>query len=419
MNETLENTPDAPEKKNISDTEGPDSAPHKDSLFTGEKVLTVLLIAFGVALAVPVLGFYLITSPLPDQSPGIFGLPYDDFLFAFFISAAALVCGALYFIRLKAPVVIAVLVIGVFACLAPVIGLVKDLTLQQIIFDVPTFTWLPFFLKPANILIQFLLPVGIVAFLFLQIKSFLFSKRKTYVFVVGAVYLLAAASIGFTTLIKIGEPNLVTVVVNKVREKNNHQAVAPPLPVEDHQAWTDNSLETTEAEPVGEDVVVPEIPGSAIEPDLEIPPTAPLAVIEDLPEGAEPRKNVMPAAPEQVKSPFDLPGAVGSPKPVSAPEAVAVSAGLVEVENRLAVLEGDMAQILVLLEKLNAATIEQSRVNREAAGCPADATCDHEKSAARQPEKKADVDSDLAEITRQIKVLSERLDKLSGVPATE
>jgi hypothetical protein len=96
-----------------------------------------------------------------------------------------------------------------------IIALKNNLTLQQAIVNIPFFIHWPFFLRPLYILVELLLPAGILAFLFLQLQNIFSRKPNNYIFTGAAGYLATAAFIGFTGLFQAGQPNIMTVLAAK------------------------------------------------------------------------------------------------------------------------------------------------------------------------------------------------------------
>ncbi|NVL90036.1 MAG: hypothetical protein HWN69_03425 [Desulfobacterales bacterium] len=177
----------------------------------GQNLLFVMICFFLVGLAAPLLLVFLIKSPQPDQHILILGVSYYRLVFIFFLSAAIMVHASLFFLRANPLTIFVVFVLSLFCCFPLIVGLRNNFTLHQAIIGVP---W-PFFLKPAYILIEFLLPVGIVIYLLLQIKSIFSKKSHTYVFFSAAVYLSITSSLGFSALIQAEEPNIVSALARK------------------------------------------------------------------------------------------------------------------------------------------------------------------------------------------------------------
>ena len=170
---------------------------------------------FVAALAVPMPLVFWIKSPPPDQHVFILGISYYKAVFVFLLSAVLVVHTSLFFLGTRPVTILLSFVLSLFCCFPLIVGLRNNLTLPQAIMDIEFFESWPFFLKPAYILIEFLIPAGIVVYLFLQIKSIFSRKSHSYAFLGAAAYLAVAASLGFSALIQTEEPNIVTVLASK------------------------------------------------------------------------------------------------------------------------------------------------------------------------------------------------------------
>lgn len=221
----MENDTPKQEKENIENIDdldifdGPENsgAPvhAKKRTVGGEYLFSVVILILGFFIAVPVLFIYFLKSPLPLQDVYTFGISYYNLVFVFLISAAVVIISLLFFFKSRAPVVIVIFMTCLFCCLPLVIALKNDLTLQQAIENIPFFINWPFPLRPLYIFVEFLLPAGILAFLFLQLKNIFSKKPNNYTFLGAAVYLATAAFIGFTGLLQAGQPNVMAVLARK------------------------------------------------------------------------------------------------------------------------------------------------------------------------------------------------------------
>ena len=212
----LENDTSLEEKGNRGNHQAKDSArsplPGANMATGGQRILSIIIGLFFCVVAAPVFLIYFIKSPPPLQDVYTFGISYYNLVFIFLISAVGLIFSLLFFLRLRLPIILVIFISCLFCCLSPVIGLKDDLTLQQAILNISFFLGWPFFLRPLYIFIEFMLPLGILIFLFLQFKS-IFSKRPHgYAFLGAAFYLTAVAFIGFSGLIQAGQPNIMTAL---------------------------------------------------------------------------------------------------------------------------------------------------------------------------------------------------------------
>ena len=166
--------------------------------------MALLLIGF----ATPLLLVFLIKSPQPGEHLLIFGISYFKLLYILFLTSAIMIHASLFLLRAKSVVVLVFFVVSLFCCLPFIIGLRNDLTLEQVILNIPFFADWPFFLNPAYVLIEFLLPMGVVIYLFLQIKSLFSKKSGGYAFLCVALYLSVAAMLGLFGLNEAQQPNI-------------------------------------------------------------------------------------------------------------------------------------------------------------------------------------------------------------------
>lgn len=174
----------------------------------GQKLLFFVVCLLLAGLAVPSVLIYLFKAPQPEQHLLIFGVSYYKLLFIFFLGASLIAYASVFFLKAKLPTILLVFLLSLFCCFPLVVGLQKNLTLTQAIIEIPFFSNWPFFLHPAYILIEFLIPAGIVIYLLLQIKSIFSRKQHTYAFFCAASYLGIAAFLGFSTLTQAGQPNI-------------------------------------------------------------------------------------------------------------------------------------------------------------------------------------------------------------------
>ena len=198
---------EAPSPKPVSEAGG-----HHRLFFIG---VCLLLLGF----AAPLLSIYLIKSPQPDQHIFIFGLSYYQLVFIFFLSSALMVHASLFFLRASPTTILLIFIFLLFCCFPFIAGLKNNLTLQQAILDIPFFSDWPFFFKPGYLMIEFLIPVGIIIYLFLQIKSLFSKKPHGYAFLGAAIYISVAAFLGFSTLIQAQQPNIVTSLTRQIGKR--------------------------------------------------------------------------------------------------------------------------------------------------------------------------------------------------------
>lgn len=180
------------------------------------RLFSIVTWLFLLGFAAPLLSVFLIKSPQPDQPLIFLGISYSKLVFIFFLSAAIMVHVSLFFLRVRPVMIFLVFILSLFCCFPFIVGLRNNLPLQQVILDIPLFSNWPFFLKPAYLMIEFLIPIGLIIYLFLQIRSLFSRKPRGYAFLGAAIYLAIAAFLGFSTLIQAKQPNIATALVRQM-----------------------------------------------------------------------------------------------------------------------------------------------------------------------------------------------------------
>ncbi|HIJ19435.1 MAG TPA: hypothetical protein HPP58_00155 [Deltaproteobacteria bacterium] len=204
---------DVPEKDALERDTSERDAPlrHKGPRKEGRKFVFFMVFLL-VGFAFPLLLVYLIKWPHPAQHLLIFGISYYKLLYIYFLSSALLIHASLFFLRARPLVVLVFFLLSLFCCLPFIMGLRNNLTLYQVIGDLPFFYEWPFFLNPSYIMIEFLLPIGVVMYLFLQIKNILSGGTRGYGFLCVGIYLSIAAVLGLFGLNEANQPNITTAL---------------------------------------------------------------------------------------------------------------------------------------------------------------------------------------------------------------
>ncbi|NVL90034.1 MAG: hypothetical protein HWN69_03415 [Desulfobacterales bacterium] len=253
----------------------------------GQNLLFIVICFLLVVLAAPLLLVFLIKSPEPDQHILILGVSYYKLVFIYFLSAAIMVYTSLFFLRANPLTIFLVFILSLFCCFPLIVGLRNNLTLHQAIINPPLFASWPFFLKPAYILIEFLLPVGIVIYLLLQIKSIFSKKFHTYAFFSVAVYLFIAAFLGFSGLIQAEQPNIVSAFAREKGDlvQKDMAAVFPGTSPQDFSSGKDDIQSSRSSTlPIVEAPNHPEPESTVSKPRLQVatknPPPDKTAMVE-------------------------------------------------------------------------------------------------------------------------------------------
>ena len=165
----------------------------------------VLLLA---CFAFPLLLIFLIKWPHPGQHLFIFGVPYYKLLYIYFLTSALFIYASLFLLKARPLVILLFFGLSIFCCFPFILGLRNNLTLFQVISGIPFFYDWPFFLSPSYVMIEFLLPAGVLIYLSLQIKNIFAKGVRSYVFLFVAVYLSIAALLGLFGLNEAKQPNI-------------------------------------------------------------------------------------------------------------------------------------------------------------------------------------------------------------------
>jgi|GEM_PF-3444425 len=208
---------------------------------SGGRLLKAPAAALVIGLALPLLLIYWIKTPLPDQHLFFLGVSFTKLALLFWISAAIVAYLAVFALTIKPYYIFGVFLAALFGCFPLVVGLKNDLTLAQTLSDTLFFTGWPFFLKPGYILLQILLPAGMIAYLSLIVK-YMFSKQGCIgAYLMAAIYLGLAAFMGIDTLSQVGQPNAMSLFSGAGQpeppafENQNSGAVRFPAPAAEIQ----------------------------------------------------------------------------------------------------------------------------------------------------------------------------------------
>ncbi|MBF0210518.1 MAG: hypothetical protein HQK68_06500 [Desulfamplus sp.] len=175
---------------------------------------TILLMGMGL----PVLLIFYFNSPPLDQHFFVMGVSYFKLLFIFFIISAVMVYTSLFFLTSRQFVIITVFLLSLFCSFPFIAGIRNDMTVVQAMFELKLFSNWPFFLKPAYLFFQIVLPFGIFIYAVLQIKNITnrSSSRRSYAYICIALYLSISAFIGFSILNRTGQPNFISYISPKL-----------------------------------------------------------------------------------------------------------------------------------------------------------------------------------------------------------
>ena len=189
-----------------------DELPEQHSVENG---VMLLLFAMGclllLGLGIPILLIYYIKSPQIDQLTPIMGISYSKLVYVYLVSTAIITYTSVLFLKAGPAVIFPVFAISLYCCFPFIIGLRNNLPLKEAIIDTPLLSHLPFFLKPAYLFFEFLIPAGVLTCLFLQMKNIFSKKIRSFAFLSFACFLGTAAVLGFSILTQADIPNLVSI----------------------------------------------------------------------------------------------------------------------------------------------------------------------------------------------------------------
>jgi hypothetical protein len=174
-----------------------------------------LLFAMGclllLGLGIPILLIYYIKSPPIDQLTPIMGISFSRLVYIYLVSAAIITYTSVLFLKAGPAIIFSVFAISLYCCFPFIMGLRNNLHLKEAIIDTPLLSHLPFFLKPAYLFFEFMIPAGVLTCLFLQMKNIFSKKVRSFTFLSLACFLGTAAVLGFSILTQADIPNLVSI----------------------------------------------------------------------------------------------------------------------------------------------------------------------------------------------------------------
>ncbi len=185
----------------------------------GYRIFLIGVCALIIGLAIPLVFFFFVESPQPAEHIRFFGFSYYRLLFILFLTAGTMVYTSFFFLNLKPVSILFFFCLILFCCFPFIIGLKKDLTLSQVILSIPFFAGWPIFLNPGYMLIEFLIPLGILIYLFLQVKNTFSRPPHHYTFLCVAAYLSMATFLGLSGLAQANQPTIRSAIVKLIEAK--------------------------------------------------------------------------------------------------------------------------------------------------------------------------------------------------------
>nr|MBF0220759.1 hypothetical protein [Desulfobulbaceae bacterium] len=363
----------------------------------GQRLIFFMLAILTPVLALPVLLVFLFKSPPPLATVTLLGVSYYKLFFSLLIAAVSLIVSSILFFRTKLPLSATFFACSLFCSIPLVVGMKYDLTLQQAILDVSFFANWPYFLQPFFVFVSLLLPVGILTYITLQIRSIFTRERHSYVFIGAAAFLALSLYLSSYELSRAGVPNILGFIHNS----------------------TDTSFQTN--------VPVEDLPEQLFEPQLSQEETfSPVEQITTLPtQNYDPAPGVLsangPVAPE-----LEVPG------PEFASEALRLEEKLKsllqEIDSKIIKLsqlksaieaqqQTDLSAInasIGLLSKKTDMLLEHFDDRTDSASPNANAPIDLPKEAAEslKPFSSSQKDSTLARLSEQLDFLTRKIETI-------
>ncbi len=210
-----------------------DELPEQHSVENG---MLPLLFAMGclllLGLGIPILLIYYIKSPPIDQLTPIMGISYSKLVYIYLVSTAIITYTSVLFLKAGPAIIFPVFAISLYCCFPFIMGLRNNLPLKEAIIDTPLLSHLPFFLKPAYLFFEFLIPAGVLTCLFLQMKNIFSKKVRSFAFLSFSCFLGTAAVLGSSILTQADIPNLGSIVKWSRHELLRKQDLQQTYPIE-------------------------------------------------------------------------------------------------------------------------------------------------------------------------------------------
>ncbi|KPA14592.1 membrane protein [Candidatus Magnetomorum sp. HK-1] len=183
--------------------------------FGGSVLLNAVLFFLYAGLAIPVILIFLIQAPSISEHVMVFDIPFEKIVLVYFLSGALLTYIGMFFLKIGMLPVIGIFLVSIFCCFPLIYGLRHDMTIQMAMTGIQLFIEWPVFLKPAHVMFECLIPLGVLLFIFLHIKFFLSNRQqRTYAFLFAAVYLGFVCIAGHIVFAKSGENTLLSYVLS-------------------------------------------------------------------------------------------------------------------------------------------------------------------------------------------------------------
>ena len=383
----------------------------------GRGVLFLLTCMGLVAFGIPLLLLSVLKSPELLQNMVILGIPYQKLVFAFLLSAAITAYVCMFFLKMKPTAVLLFFSLFVFSCLPLMIGLRNNLTLQQVILEIPFFRNWPFFLRPGYILLEFLIPAAIFVCLGLQIQTMIGRKPYRFAFLFVGLYLGIAVFFGFSALTRAGQPNLVDIFA-RLKDGRQKRTVLQLSPAESPGGAPAMKIEPPPVEPAKPEIASYSVAGAKMDRKLQLLSDKVDRVLEVLALEEE-RRSAHPTAPRATGAGAGKeqnPGVHPPQETASAPETAGAELSAADDPGaELRSVSGKLDRILEALNRVRA-VLPAARENMPAGGKvpqtgSVSAARSGESSTVR-PGAPASEQLTLQDLKQKVQALSEKMDRV-------
>jgi len=182
----------------------------KISLHPG-KLATALILMATFFLGLPVLWIYFSAGPEDLKSLTVLTIPYLDLMHLFLLCAVVLIVSSLILIPVKPIFLAAFFLLSLFCSFPLIIGLRYSLGLSETVVAMDFFKSWPFFLYPTWALSQFLLPVGLLLFVFLYFRALFTKRNNLYAYLFSIALISGAVFLSISEMNRAGQPNLLSL----------------------------------------------------------------------------------------------------------------------------------------------------------------------------------------------------------------
>ena len=175
------------------------------------KLTTVLILMATFFLGLPVLWIYFSAAPEDLKSLTFLTIPHLDLTHLFLLCAVVLIVSSLILIPVKPIFFSCFFLLSLFCSFPLIIGLRYRLGLSETVVAMDFFKNWPFFLHPTWALSQFLLPVGLLLFVFLYFRALFTKRNNLYAYLFSIALISGAVFLSISDMNRAGQPNLLSL----------------------------------------------------------------------------------------------------------------------------------------------------------------------------------------------------------------